>query len=427
MSRSSLSLSARSYLIAGVSAAVVGAAVVTPASVPALSQAKVSAALSLTSITTPLEDGIKNVYNAVEPWAAYGAELAQWGLSFIPGLWWIAPGIDLAYFSIEPLVQAGVFTFADIVGLDFAQIGPDIRTGISEAGNNFVTYGLAWLSSLVPFPPFPPFPPGPFAASAQNALSAAAADVVAGPKANSITTPIENAIKNTYNWAEGWTNYAMQWADYVLGLIPVVNWFAPAVPLVYNTIEPLVRGGVYAFADLIGLNFAAIGPDVWNGIRTSFNNAIAGVLNWINIPLPPRPPIRSAAAHAGAASLRAAAVVTPDVTEKVVDTVAEAPEAPKAPEAPEAATPGTEKDAQKAESAAQAPAEVTAPESTPAADHAAPGSDAPEAPAATETPSSATESAQPTRPAHRAHSAAASERGSVKAERPSRPARSDRG
>lgn len=396
MSQSSLGLSARSFVIAGMSAAVVGAAVVTPASVPAASSAKISAALTLTSVTTSLEDGIKNIYDAVEPWAAWGAELAQWGLGYVPGLWWVAPGIDLAYFSIEPLVQAGVYTFADVVGLDFAQIWPDISTGITTAGQNFVNYGLAWLQSLVPFPPLPPFPPRPFAAGAESALPAAAADLLVSPHASSITTPIENAIKNTYKFVEGWTNYAMQWADYVLGLIPVVNWFSPVVPLVYNTIEPLVRGGVFATADLIGLNFAAIGPDIRNAIRTSIDNAVSGVLNWINIPLPPRPPVRSAAT-AGAASIRAAAAVTAEVPEAVAGITA-----------PEAVA-------------------ETAPE-TVAKTGDAPTADAPEAVTSvtTEAPAQAGPTQQ-TRAAHRRHIAAAAGSGTVKAERPARAPRSDRG
>ena len=306
----SVALSARSVLIAGVSAAVVGAAVVTPVHNPALAEAKITAiATELTSVTTPIEVAIKNTYNALEPWAAYGAELGQWALSFIPGLWWVAPGIDFAYFTAEPLVQAGVYTFADVVGLNFAQIGTDISNGINQSINNAIIYGTAWLGSLVPLPPFPPFPPRPPFAAATTPVppAAAAAGVAAGPSAKSITTPIEVAIKNTYNALEPWANYGMLWVNYVAGLIPVVNWFSPAIPLTYYTIEPLVRAGTYATADLIGLNFAAIWPDIWNGITTSSNNFINGILNWANIPTPP--PLPGAAVAAPAAGLRAAAAV----------------------------------------------------------------------------------------------------------------------
>ena len=106
----SVAVSARSFLIAGLSAGVVATAAVTPVSTPDLTAAKiVAAATQLTAATAPIEAAIKNTYNAVEPWAAYGAELAQWALGFVPVGWWIAPGISLAYFTAEPLVQDPVF------------------------------------------------------------------------------------------------------------------------------------------------------------------------------------------------------------------------------------------------------------------------------------------------------------------------------
>lgn len=423
MSQSSFALSARSYLIAGLSAAVVSGAVVSPAGAPALNPAKsASAAVALSAITTPLEDAIKSTYDFVEPWVAYGFELTQYVLSFIPGVWWLAPAIDLGYFTIEPLVQSGVFVFADIIGLDFAQIWPDITAGVTQSIGNAVDYALAWLGSLVPLPPFPPFPPLPFTSVSAAAATAPAAGLLAAPSARSITTPIEVGIKNTYNFAEDWASYGMQWASYALGRIPVVNWFTPAIPLVYNTIEPLVRGGVYSFADLIGLNFAAIGPDIWAGITTSVNNAIQGVLNWINIPVPPLPPRSAATVPAGEVSLRAAAAVAPveaevpaaPITENTrpkPDTAPDAAEAPEVAEAPEAAE------------APQAPA------AEPVAEPAAPAVEV-----ATEVATGVAteiEDPAPARTGRRGHSApvsaAATEdagaRSSAKAERPSRKSR----
>nr|MCW1960400.1 hypothetical protein [Mycobacterium sp.] len=115
MTQSIFGLSARSYLVAGVSAAVVGTAVVSPASVPTLNPAKsVTAAVELSALTTGLENAIKNTYDAVEPWVAWGFELTQYVLSFIPGVWWLSPAIDLGYFTIEPLVQSGVLSLIHI-------------------------------------------------------------------------------------------------------------------------------------------------------------------------------------------------------------------------------------------------------------------------------------------------------------------------
>lgn len=191
----SAALPARSVLTAGLSATVVGAAVLMP--VAAAAPARIaSPAVALTAAVdslalvdaqavaaaTSLGGFVKEAYNTIEPWVAYGFELVDYALSWVPGLWWIAPGVDLAYFSIEPLVQAGVYAFADVLDLDFAQIGPDIQAGLQEAADNFVTYGLAWINSLIPLPPLPPFPPSPPFASASLSTNPAASSLAAAKR-----------------------------------------------------------------------------------------------------------------------------------------------------------------------------------------------------------------------------------------------------
>lgn len=190
----SVGLSARSFMTAGVSAALVGAVALTPVIVSEPAKVAlppvhvVAPEIQLASAGTT----IKAFYDAAEPWAAYGAELATYALGFIPGLWWVAPGIDLAYFSIEPLVQAGVYSFADLIDANFQMIPLDIQAGIQEASTNFVNYGLAWLGSLVPLPPLPPLPPFPGAAvrsargAARAAAPAAAATVAAAAEVTDV-------------------------------------------------------------------------------------------------------------------------------------------------------------------------------------------------------------------------------------------------
>ena len=379
-------VSPRSILIAGVSAAIVGAAAVTPVSVPDFSPAKIASAVEMASITTPLEVAIKNTYNFVEPWAAYGAAWGQYVLGLIPGLWWVAPGVPFAYYTAEPLVQAGVYTFADVVGLNFAQIGPDINAGITTSINNGIAYGAAWLNSLVPFPPVPPIPPLPGASVAAGAaaLPAAATDLLAAPEASSVTTPIEDAIKNTYNFIEPWVAYGAELTQYVLGFIPGLWWVAPGVDLAYFTIEPLVQAGVYTFADVIGLNFAQIGPDISTGVQSSINNAITYGLAWLNSlvplpPLPPFPPLPGAAVDAGTVSVPAAAAVQTAAfeAEATIAGTSEAPVEKSAPvldAAPAEAAPVTEA-APVIEAETEAPAAPA--EDAPAADAAAPAVEAP--------------------------------------------------
>lgn len=237
----SLRLSARSILIAGVSTVVVGAMAIAPVGNTALmpvrtvsSTVQLSAALAplvqpadstpvvgadpilytaaptAAAATSGIESFIKNTYNAIEPWVAWGFQLAEWAMSFVPILWWVAPGIDLAYFTIEPLVQAGVFVVADVLGLDFTQIGPDIKTGIQQSWQNFVNYSLAWIGSLIPLPPLPPFPPRPGASvlannpvAASRVAAVAATSVVQEPAVQEPTaqTPAADVAANAVTTA----------------------------------------------------------------------------------------------------------------------------------------------------------------------------------------------------------------------------------
>lgn len=164
------------FLIAGLSAATVGAAMVTPVSAPApvLSMPAMVAApaidLSATTLplpppASPLGLALVNGYSIAQPYVEYGFELADYALSFVPGLWWVAPGIDLAYFTVEPLVESLVFSTGYLLGGQIGLIPTAITTGVQAAAANFVNYGLDWINSLVPLPPLPPLPPFPGAAS----------------------------------------------------------------------------------------------------------------------------------------------------------------------------------------------------------------------------------------------------------------------
>lgn len=165
-------LSLRALITSGMSAIVLGAAMTAPMNgpMPAGAAAPVDfSAFTLSAAVTPIasqivptaSNPITQAYDAFEPWVAYGFELVDYAMSWVPGLWWIAPGVDLAYFSIEPLVQAGVYSFSYLLFGQFDQIPAAINNGFEEAAQNFIDYGLAWIGSLIPLPPLPPFPPVP--------------------------------------------------------------------------------------------------------------------------------------------------------------------------------------------------------------------------------------------------------------------------
>lgn len=353
-------VSVRSLLIAGVSAAVVGSAVVTPVSVPASGPAQVSAEVELTSLSSglagivsgvegifenlndfatgiqdtidrilALPDGvqasIKNVYDNVERWPAYVAAWGHFSLGLIPGLWWIAPSIPLAYNTVEPLARGAVYSFADVVGLDLVGAARAFGDGIKTSSDNAAAYGQAWADSFVAVPTLPPYP-GPPPGSPDypgSALPAASTAALAAPQAAATGSGIESLIKNTYDAVEPWVAWGFELAQWGLSFVPGLWWVAPGIDLAYFSIEPLVQAGVYTIADVLGLNFAQIGPDIRAGIQQSAQNAVTYALAWLQSlvpfpPLPPFPPRPGAAVAAptarAAAAIPAAETAAPEVS-----------------------------------------------------------------------------------------------------------------
>jgi len=188
-----MTVSTRSYLAAGLAAVTLSAVAVVPMASPR-PELVIMGSLDLTATVSPLiqplgpaaaavvpgptaaatgspGDTIINAYNFLEPWVAYGFELADWALGFVPGVWWVSPAVDLAYFTAEPIVQSLVYSFAFLIDGQSELIGPTLQAGVNEAATNFVTYSFYWFTSLVPLPPIPPFPVFPVASVAPAAAS----------------------------------------------------------------------------------------------------------------------------------------------------------------------------------------------------------------------------------------------------------------
>lgn len=154
----SIGISPRSILTAGLSTALIGAMAVTPVAAPDLAPiappiVRVSApAIQLTTAG----DTIIAAYNALQPWIAYGFELVDYALVWVPFVSLIAPAIDLAYFTAQPLIEAAVYSFAALIDGNFTLIGPLVQAGIQNSVANFIDYGIAWIGSIIPLPPLPP-------------------------------------------------------------------------------------------------------------------------------------------------------------------------------------------------------------------------------------------------------------------------------
>jgi hypothetical protein len=204
--------SVRSLMTAGVTAAMVAATAVvpisdrTPISVESTA-VTLSAALSpllqprpaaaVTASATSAGNAIIVAYDTLEPWVAYGFELADWALSFVPGVWWFAPAVDLAYFTAEPIVQSLVYSFAYLIDGEPSLIGPTLAQGINDAATNFVIFGFEWLYSIVPLPPIPPFPSLPFASVAGGAAASLSTTPRVGRAAASAAAAISAAAPDT--------------------------------------------------------------------------------------------------------------------------------------------------------------------------------------------------------------------------------------
>ncbi|MEJ6536916.1 MAG: hypothetical protein QNL98_06715 [Mycobacterium sp.] len=188
-----MSVSARSLLVPGV--AVVAASAVALGPTPLAPTAVTLAQPTIAVPTVHIDDiqlaGIgQDIYYAIQPWVAYGVELAQWATAWIPP---VSSQIGILYFDgIQPVVAATVNYLAAVVQnpLNLFPTTAAYGATLGVIGYNFVAAEAAWLG--FPLPPLPPLPPlasvsgpsAPLAAAARAAngrRSAAAATTVAIP------------------------------------------------------------------------------------------------------------------------------------------------------------------------------------------------------------------------------------------------------
>jgi hypothetical protein len=153
------------------------------------------------SATGSAGDTIINAYNAIEPWAQWGFEVAAWAVSYLPWpLGWLGQQINIAYNTGEPLVQAVVYSFAYLIDGQVDLIGPTLMSGINSAVTNLVTGEIAWvLSFLPPLPPisFPVLPGASVAARAAAVTAPIAARTRSAQATVSINPVSINPVADT--------------------------------------------------------------------------------------------------------------------------------------------------------------------------------------------------------------------------------------
>jgi hypothetical protein len=135
--------------------------------------------------------GIIDVYNAVQPWVAYGVSLAAYAVGWIPVIGIFAPQITIIYGSlVQPITQSVVYNFANFLdgNISFLQGLGNIGSDTVNAIGGLVSAEINWLLSFLP--PLPPLPPLLAAAVRQpsGAVSAVANSAVVKPVAPQQTT-----------------------------------------------------------------------------------------------------------------------------------------------------------------------------------------------------------------------------------------------
>ena len=112
-----------------------------------------------------LGNAIITAYNIIEPWVAYGVDLADYALGWIPFGWLIGDQINIFYDSFEPAVQSIFYNLGWWIGgsISFWQGLNDV---ILDGANAFIgllnaeiRYGLGFLPPLPFGPPQIPYLP----------------------------------------------------------------------------------------------------------------------------------------------------------------------------------------------------------------------------------------------------------------------------
>lgn len=133
----------------------------TPLVVPDDAQIDQSLAVQLTSDlaildATSFATDIEALYNALEPWVAYGVNTLSWAVGWVPVAGLAAPQLIFFYDLGEPIVQSTLFNSLDALSgtISVTEALNNIQTATTDAFNAFVSTEIGWIESM--FPPAPP-------------------------------------------------------------------------------------------------------------------------------------------------------------------------------------------------------------------------------------------------------------------------------
>ncbi|MGV1087714.1 MAG: hypothetical protein ACOYBX_07000 [Mycobacterium sp.] len=147
---------------------------------------------AVAGVTTSPGDVIISAYYAIQPWVAYGVELATWAAEYLP---WpidlIAPQVNIIYNGWQPFAESVAYSLAFLVDGQFDLVVPILTNGIQTGINTFVQGEVQWVLSFLP--PLPPLPGLPFAAVSPRAATSGSAAAARTPTAAAVTAGTETA------------------------------------------------------------------------------------------------------------------------------------------------------------------------------------------------------------------------------------------
>lgn len=165
-----MDISVKWFLTSTTAAVCVAALTLTPLMASDVVRIAESPAVQLTS-DAPILDAtsfatdIEMLYNALEPWAAYGVNTLSWAVGWVPVAGLLAPQLIFFYDLGEPIVQSTLFNTLDALSgtISVAEALSNIQTATTDAFNAFVSTEIGWIESMLP-----PAPPADALAEAGN-------------------------------------------------------------------------------------------------------------------------------------------------------------------------------------------------------------------------------------------------------------------
>ncbi|MGH3967632.1 MAG: hypothetical protein ACRDTV_05820 [Mycobacterium sp.] len=163
-----MDVSARSFLTAAMAAA---ALTLTPSVTPTVADPPAVQLTAAADLFSPdLLDAaaaagswgadIEALYNAVEPWVAYGVNTLSWAVGWVPVAGLAAPQLIFFYDLGEPIVQSTLFNTVDVLSgtVSLAEALSNISIATTDAFNAFFSAEIGWIDSMLP--PAPPIDAG---------------------------------------------------------------------------------------------------------------------------------------------------------------------------------------------------------------------------------------------------------------------------